>query len=81
MRPFTSTARASITTQGPCLMCGGLYARHRVIDTQMEMVSAGDSIEAVAAEYGTTVTEMVTGWCALIDLYEDAITASLEVAP
>lgn len=73
MRPWTSRARAEIAKQGPCRICGGPYARHRMIDTQMERVSAGDRIETVAEDYGVTVADMVAEWCGLIDLYERRI--------
>lgn len=80
MRPWLSSAAARIVEQGPCGICGGPYAAHRMIDTQMECVSAGDSLEAVAADCGTTVADMVTSWCALIDLLYDAAVEALEVS-
>jgi hypothetical protein len=70
MRPWTLKARKRIQAQGPCGLCGGPYARHRMIDTQMERVAAGDHIETVAEDYGLTVVRMVTEWCALVDLLD-----------
>lgn len=63
-----ATARASIIAQGPCGICGGPYAAHRMIDTQMGCVAAGDAPERVADDYDTTVEEMVARWIAYVDL-------------
>ena len=64
----TKTAKKAIRKQGPCAICGGPYAAHRLIDTQMERVAAGDHIEAVADDYDTNVSDMVTSWIALMEL-------------
>ena len=44
--------------RGPCGMCGGPDARHRVLDAMVSCVRGGDSTEAVAEDYGYPV-EMV----------------------
>lgn len=41
--------------RGPCGLCGGPDARHRVADTIAECVAAGDSAEAMAEDFGITV--------------------------
>jgi len=38
--------------QGPCGICGGPDARHRVADSIAEQVRAGDSPERVADDFG-----------------------------
>lgn len=37
---------------GPCGLCGGPDARHRVIEVMVERVRAGDSVASVAEDYG-----------------------------
>ncbi len=37
---------------GPCGLCGGPDARHRVIEVMVERVRAGDHPHLVAADYG-----------------------------
>ncbi len=70
MREWTAEARARIIRQGPCRICGQGYAAHRMIDTMMERTAAGDAIESVAEDYDMSVGDMVTLWCALVDLSE-----------
>lgn len=36
---------------GPCLICGGRDKRHRLADSMIENVRAGDAPEQVAAAY------------------------------
>lgn len=60
--------RESIIAQGPCGICGGLHAAHRMIDAQMERVIAGDHIESVAEDYDTDVPGMVAVWAAYVEL-------------
>ena len=38
--------------RGPCGLCGGPDARHRVLDAIAERVTAGDTIDDTAADYG-----------------------------
>ncbi len=68
---MTITPSQAIRAQGPCRICGGPYAAHRIIDTQMELVIAGDDIDQVAAIYDTTTPAMVEHWQALIDVLHD----------
>lgn len=63
-----TTAKQAIRRQGPCAICGGKYAAHRTIDSQMGRVAAGDHIESVADDYDMTVPEMVETWIALMEL-------------
>lgn len=44
--------------RGPCAMCGGVDARHRLWDNVAENVRAGDSVEFVASGYGLTVEQV-----------------------
>lgn len=46
---------AAMPPHGPCGLCGGPDARHRVIDAIASRVRAGDSEEDVAADYGYSV--------------------------
>ncbi len=69
-------AKQAIRKQGPCGICGGPYAAHRIIATQMERIIAGDDINYVADDYDTTVADMVAHWHALIDVLYDDRTAS-----
>lgn len=64
-------AKRAVRDQGPCGICGGPYAAHRTIDTQMGCVIAGDDIAQVANGYDTTVAEMVTHWHAYIEVLQD----------
>lgn len=41
--------------RGPCGICGGPDARHRMFDAIQEQVRAGDSPEHVASNYDVTV--------------------------
>lgn len=41
--------------QGPCLLCGGSDARHRVLDAVADRVHAGDSAREIADDYGLPV--------------------------
>ena len=38
--------------RGECGICGSGDARHRMIDSMTECVAAGDSVAAVADDYG-----------------------------
>ena len=69
-----SAAQRRIREQGPCAVCGGPFAAHRTADAQMGRVSAGEPIDDVAKDYGSSVTEMVTSWMALLTLYADRAT-------
>jgi hypothetical protein len=73
---WRTVARARIIAQGPCGICGGPYAAHRMIDTQMGCVAAGDAPERVAADYDTTVDAMVETWMGYIDLLDRPPTAA-----
>lgn len=41
--------------RGPCAMCGGPDARHRLFDEMRGRVRAGDTPESVAEDYGCTM--------------------------
>ena len=45
---------AEMPFRGPCEVCGGPDARHRVTDAIWEYVNAGEWIEDAAAEYGVS---------------------------
>lgn len=50
---------------GPCGICGGPDARHRMADAIVERVQAGEPAERVAADYGRpieVVEALVAGW-------------------
>jgi hypothetical protein len=66
-----AAARKSIRKQGPCALCGGKYAAHRVVDAQVGRVVAGDSMESVADDYRTDVATMLATWAALLDLLNE----------
>ncbi len=66
-----SRGKQAIRAQGPCRICDGPYAAHRINDTQMERTIAGDHIDQVAADYDTTIPAMVAHWHALIDVLHD----------
>ena len=46
---------AAIPYSGPCGLCGGPEARHRVLDTIAERVRAGEYLAAVAWDYNLSV--------------------------
>lgn len=50
--------------RGSCVCCGGPDARHRLFDAIVSRYEAGESVEALAADYAVTVTaiEAVTDW-------------------
>ena len=51
--------------RGPCGLCGGPDARHRVWDAMLERVAAGDDSADVAADYGVSeqaVAAVVSYW-------------------
>ncbi len=64
-------AKQAIRKQGPCGICGGPYAAHRMVATQMERIIAGDDIAQVANDYDTTVAAMVTHWSTYIEVLSD----------
>lgn len=67
-----NAAKASIRKQGPCAMCGGPFAAHRTIDSQMGRVANGESLEDVAAEWREESAQaMVWRWFALSSLLQD----------
>jgi hypothetical protein len=68
--PSIAAAKRAIIAQGGCGICGGPYAAHRMIDTQMEHVAAGDPIDVVADDYGLSVEEMVLRWMAYVNLLD-----------
>lgn len=68
-------AKARIVKQGPCAFCGGRYARHRLIDAQMDRVMAGEDTDECAADWDMTGEQMVMEWRALMDLYQEAADA------
>ena len=55
----------------PCELCGLPDSRHRLVDSEMERVIAGEDIADVAYDYGTNVEKMVEQW-------QDAYTTALE---
>ena len=42
---------AAVPYSGPCGLCGGIEARHRVLDTIVEWVRAGEPVTDVAWDY------------------------------
>ena len=42
---------AAIPYSGPCGLCGGIEARHRVLDAIVEQVRAGEPVTDVAWDY------------------------------
>lgn len=64
-------AKKAIIKQGPCAFCGDKYARHRVVEAQMEQVISGEALENVATVYDLTDEQMVLQWLALYTLYQD----------
>lgn len=42
---------AAIPYSGPCGLCGGPEARHRVLDASAERVCAGEPVTEVAEDY------------------------------
>lgn len=74
----TSAARDRIVAQGECALCGGPFARHRMIDAQMERVAAGEPIDEVASDYGMGVPEMVDEWATLIVLLYDELARAVQ---
>lgn len=46
---------AAIPYSGPCGLCGGIEARHRVLDTIVERIRAGEYLAAVAWDYNLSV--------------------------
>jgi len=42
---------AAVPYSGPCGLCGGIEARHRVLDTIAERVRAGEPVVDVAWDY------------------------------
>jgi len=42
---------AAVPYSGPCGLCGGIEARHRVLDTIAERVRAGEPVTDVAWDY------------------------------
>jgi hypothetical protein len=45
---------AAVPYSGPCGLCGGIEARHRVLDAIAERVRAGEPVADVAEDYGKT---------------------------
>jgi hypothetical protein len=45
--------------RGECAFCGAEDARHRIVDSIVEMVTAGDSVESVAEDFGLTVAQVL----------------------
>ena len=43
---------------GPCGICGGPDARHRVVDAIASRLRAGESVESVAEDYGLSVEKV-----------------------
>ena len=55
----------AIPYSGPCGLCGGIEARHRVLDTVAERVRAGEPVTDVAWDYrlpGAVVTAIAEHW-------------------
>jgi hypothetical protein len=44
--------------RGPCGICGGPDARHRLFDCMRGRVRAGDTPESVAEDYGCTLAAL-----------------------
>ena len=57
------TARARLmekaVKQGPCLLCGSGYARHRLWDSIDASLRAGTSVAKTADEFGATYREVL----------------------
>ena len=57
-------AMESIRDQGPCAFCGGPYAAHRLIDAQMAMFNAGETVDSVGDWYECDTDDMLARWIA-----------------
>jgi hypothetical protein len=61
----------AIKEQGPCLVCGieGEYAAHRLIDSEIGMLAAGETLDAILDWFHkpeeTTISAMLSRWIAL----------------
>jgi hypothetical protein len=56
----------SIKSQGPCAFCGGDFAAHRVIDSEIDLFMAGETLSAVAMDFNNQgYEEMLARWIAL----------------
>lgn len=51
MHSTTPTIDRYFPYRGPCILCGGPDARHRLFDALWGFYQAGDSVEVLADEY------------------------------
>lgn len=55
-KPFPKWLDKHLPPRGPCALCGGPDARHRVVDSIRDSVKAGDSIASVARDFELPVS-------------------------
>jgi len=59
-------AITEIETQGPCALCGGKYAAHRLIDAEQASFRYGTALAEIDGDYrGQGVPQMLARWIAL----------------
>ena len=61
-----------------CAFCGHPEQLHRTRDAQWDRLAAGEPIEAVAADYGTTPFEMTMMWTDLDERLVEQIVPGWE---
>jgi hypothetical protein len=52
MKTLPGWVNKYLPPRGPCSFCGGLDARHRLIDMITDRHCAGDSVSSLAEDYG-----------------------------
>lgn len=62
-----------IRKQGPCRLCGGPYAAHRIIDGMLERIAAGEPVDEVTADYDLMVDQFAEYVLALLDLLDEKL--------